>query len=79
MSATCDARRGPALFASKSLLAHLLRGVIAATLIAWMLLHQSPHPMLTTTAAIGAVVAMKGCPLCWTLGLLETVFRRPLV
>ena len=61
------------MFASKTIAGHLMRGVIAATLIAWALAHQSSDPALAAIAGLGALVAMRGCPLCWTLGLFETL------
>jgi hypothetical protein len=64
------------VFASKSLAAHFVRGVIAAALLTWAVLHRSPHPAFTVVAVIVAVVAMRGCPLCWAMGLIETVGQR---
>jgi hypothetical protein len=64
------------LFASKSLAAHVIRGAIAAVLLTWALPHQSSDPALAVAAGIVAVVAMRGCPACWTLGLFETVAAR---
>ena len=64
------------MFASRTLAAHLVRGVIAAALIAWALLHQSSDPVLAVAAGAVAVVAMRGCPLCWTVGLVETIGER---
>ena len=61
------------MFASKSLAAHIVRGVIAAALLTWAVLHQSSHPAFAVAAGVAAVVAMRGCPLCWTVGLLETI------
>jgi hypothetical protein len=64
------------MFASKTIAAHLLRGVLAAALITWALLHQSAYPAFAVAAAVLAVIVMRGCPLCWTLGLLETIGGR---
>ena len=61
------------MFASKTVVAHLMRGVIAATLVVWALVHQSTEPVFAIAAGVAAVVAMRGCPLCWTLGLFETI------
>ena len=61
------------MFASKTIAGHLARGVIAATLIAWALAHQSSDPAIAAIAGLGSLVAMRGCPLCWTAGLFETV------
>jgi|KBSMisStandDraft_5_1062788.scaffolds.fasta_scaffold683966_2 hypothetical protein len=64
------------MFPSKTIGGHLLRGAIAAVLIAWALLHQESHPVVALTAGAVALVAMRGCPLCWTLGLVATVVER---
>ena len=64
------------MFASKTIAAHMLRGVIAAALIAWAVLHQSSEPVFAAAAGVAAVVAMRGCPLCWTVGLVETIAER---
>jgi hypothetical protein len=64
------------MFASRTVAAHMLRGVIAAGLIAWALMHQSSDPAFAVAAGVLAVVAMRGCPLCWTMGLLETIAER---
>ena len=64
------------MFASKTIAAHLARGVIAAALIMWALLHQSSEPVFAVVAGVVAMVAMRGCPLCWTVGLVETIGER---
>jgi hypothetical protein len=64
------------MFASRTIAAHLVRGVIAAALIAWALLHQLSDPVFAVAAGVVAMVAMRGCPLCWTLGLVETIGDR---
>jgi hypothetical protein len=61
------------MFASNTIAAHLMRGLIAAALIAWVLVFQASNPLFAVAAGIGAVVAMRGCPLCWTMGLVETI------
>jgi hypothetical protein len=64
------------MFASKTIAAHLIRGAIAATLITWAWLHQSSDPVFAVAAGAVAMVAMRGCPLCWTVGLVETIAER---
>ena len=61
------------MFASRTVAGHLMRGLIAAALIAWALAHQSSDPGFAALAGIAALVAMRGCPLCWTMGLFETI------
>ncbi len=64
------------MFASKTIAAHIVRGVTAAALIAWALLHQSSNPVFAVAAGAMAVAVMRGCPLCWTVGLFETIGER---
>jgi hypothetical protein len=64
------------MFASKTIAAHMVRGLIAAALIAWAVGHQSSDTVFAVAAVVVAVVAMRGCPLCWTMGLCETVASR---
>jgi nicotinamide riboside transporter PnuC len=64
------------MFASKSVFAHLMRGVIAGALIGWALLHQSTDPAFALAGVVLAVIVMRGCPLCWTLGLVETIGQK---
>jgi hypothetical protein len=61
------------VFASKTVVAHVFRGVIAAALIVWALVHQSTEPVFAVAAGAAAVIAMRGCPLCWAVGLFETI------
>jgi hypothetical protein len=64
------------MFGSTSIAAHLTRGVIAAALIAWAVIDQSSNPAFAVIAIALAIVAMRGCPMCWVLGLVETVGNR---
>ena len=64
------------LFASRSITAHILRGALAAALLTWAWLNQSSHPLFAGAALVVAVVAMRGCPTCWTVGLFETITHR---
>ena len=74
MSYFCRSESG--LFASKSLVAHMLRGVIAAALITWAFFYSLSHPAFAVAAGVVALVVMRGCPLCWTVGLLETICEK---
>ena len=64
------------LFATESLAGHLLRGAAAVALGAGAVAQQGAHPVLAVAAAMGALVALRGCPVCWTVGLAETLARR---
>jgi hypothetical protein len=59
-----------------SLTAHLVRGATAAVLIAWAFAFASTQPALAVAAGVMAVIAMRGCPACWMLGLWDTLTRK---
>jgi hypothetical protein len=61
------------MFGSAFLGAHLMRGAAAAALLAWAIVHQTAHPWLSLGAGGAALVALRGCPMCWTVGLVETL------
>lgn len=63
------------LFASASLAGHLLRGAIAIALLFWAFRHQT-QTTLSLMAAVGALIAFRGCPICWTVGLIETLMQK---
>lgn len=64
------------MFATRTLAGHLLRGAIAFTLLWWALRHQHTHTATSLLAAAGAMWAMRGCPICWAIGLAETLQQR---
>jgi hypothetical protein len=69
------------LFASRTIGQHLLRGLVGgiAFVIAVPLFFLGEGWLaMTGAAAFGlvAILALRGCPLCWTVGLVETVFHR---
>jgi hypothetical protein len=62
-------------FASRTLLIHLVRGVIAFSALAWALQHQDSL-LVSLLAFTVALIAFRGCPMCWTVGLVETLVHR---
>jgi hypothetical protein len=58
------------------LTAHLVRGATAAALIAWALFFAGTQPALALVSGAVAVIAMRGCPACWMLGLWDTLRHR---
>jgi hypothetical protein len=67
------------IFASKSLSEHLLRGTIGfGSACAAFELKLQPG-ILSIAGAIGlgglALFALRGCPMCWTIGLFNTTFN----
>jgi len=63
-------------FASGSVTTHLLRGALGLLLVAFALGSFAAHPVLAVVAGVGGILAWRGCPMCWTLGLIETVAGR---
>ena len=61
------------MFGSALLGAHLMRGAAAAALLGWAIVDQTAHPWLSLGAGVAALVALRGCPMCWTVGLVETL------
>ena len=60
------------VFGSKSLIGHLLRGLTGFVAVYWAFMHQS-EPVLAVLAVGLALVLFRGCPVCWTVGLMETI------
>ncbi len=67
-------------FASRTVPEHLLRGVAAIALAGFAVWILGSPGLLTGAlalfAAVGAVLLLRGCPMCWMVGLAETVARR---
>ena len=64
------------LFATRTLSGHLLRGAVAFGLLYLALTQGQGHPWRAAAAALAALAAMRGCPMCWTIGLVETLQQR---
>lgn len=65
--------QGNSVFASSSLARHLMRGCIGFGLIAAAIaLAPVMGPASLLLAPLG-LVALRGCPTCWLVGLIETV------
>jgi hypothetical protein len=60
-------------FASKTLARHALRGGVAIGAIALAIELNHDQPLLAGVAGIAALIALRGCPMCWIVGLLETL------
>lgn len=61
------------IFASESFLGHLVRGAAGIALLVWAVRNQGASPALALIAGISALVAFRGCPICWAIGLIETI------
>lgn len=60
------------MFASNTLIEHVLRGAAGIGALWYALKIAEVHPW--GSLALGALVllAFRGCPICWTIGLFET-------
>jgi hypothetical protein len=61
------------MFCSRSVSVHLLRGLGAVALVALAIVSGRQHIWLVPPLGIGALVLMRGCPMCWLMGLIETL------
>lgn len=65
------------MFCSTSVTQHILRGIAAALLLAGSIfLFRNDFGWLGLGAIAGALVLMRGCPMCWLAGLYETLANR---
>ena len=62
--------------ASGTLAEHLLRGVVGIGTLWYAIDIANDHSWLSLILGVIALLAFKGCPICWTIGLIETVYRR---
>jgi hypothetical protein len=63
-------------FASTSLAVHLLRGLAGFAALAGALWSAQDWPLAALALGALALVAWRGCPTCWTIGLIETASCR---
>jgi hypothetical protein len=64
------------MFASRTLIEHVLRGVVGIGALWLAVAIAASHPW--SSLALGALMllAFRGCPICWTIGLFETVAQK---
>lgn len=58
------------MFASRSIVVHLLRGFAGFAALGFALVLQDAWSLLVVALAL---VALRGCPTRWTIGLIETM------
>ena len=69
---SCDAGSP---FASRSVWEHLVRGAIGVAALAYGFYLAGTYAWALIPAGLIALVAFRGCPMCWTFGLIETLSR----
>jgi hypothetical protein len=66
-------------FGSASIRIHLARGALAAMFAVCGVLSLATKSVFgaafALVAAGGALVLLRGCPMCWTIGLIETIAK----
>jgi hypothetical protein len=63
----------PSSFASTSVARHLVRGAVGFGLIGAGLGLTALVGPVALLLVPGGLVALRGCPMCWTAGLIETI------
>jgi hypothetical protein len=64
------------MFRSRSVAIHLAKGVAGLALLAAAFLYASTLGWWALIPVAGAMLLFRGCPMCWTVGLIETVLDR---
>ncbi|WP_437826603.1 hypothetical protein [Sorangium sp. So ce1153] len=64
------------MLASRSLVEHLARGVLGFGAVAASALLAPASRWASLALLPVALVALRGCPMCWALGLIQTVMAR---
>ena len=61
------------VFGNRTIAIHLLRGVfgILALYASFSTMNETIRPSIILLPA--AIFLLKGCPMCWTMGLIETI------
>jgi len=60
------------MFASNTLIEHVLRGAIGIGALWMAVAIAATHPWSSLALGVVVLIAFRGCPICWTIGLFET-------
>jgi len=64
------------MFQSRSIAMHLLRGIAGFGFLFVVLSYGPALGWWALAPAVAALVCLRGCPMCWMFGLIETVLSR---
>lgn len=64
------------MFSSRSVWVHLLRGCIGFGCLGLALFQLTHSPLWSILLLIAGIAMLRGCPACWTIGLIETIRKR---
>jgi hypothetical protein len=70
---------GPAsktMFASNSLVEHLARGAVGICALSCAISTSAQHSIYSLAFAVVSLLAFRGCPICWTIGFVETTYQQ---
>ena len=60
------------MFTSQTLIEHILRGAVGIGALWLAVTIAASHPWSSLALGILVLLAFRGCPICWTIGLFET-------
>lgn len=63
-------------FASRTITGHLARGVVGISAAVAAVALAPAHPWSVALLLPLAVLALRGCPMCWLIGLAQTIAAR---
>jgi hypothetical protein len=64
------------MYCSTSIGWHLVRGLLALVCIGTALHYGGPHPLAGFACGVAAFALLRGCPMCWLLGLIDRLQRK---
>lgn len=64
------------MFASNTLSEHILCGAVGIGALWIAVATAATHPSSSLVLGAVVLVAFRGCPICWTIGLFETAGQR---
>jgi hypothetical protein len=64
------------MFASDSLFEHIIRGGIGIALLWWAIAIADTHTLASLGLGVLILLLFRGCPICWTIGLFETLYLK---
>ena len=64
------------IFPSRTVLFHIFRGILGFGFLAIALEYSHTLGWWTLVPVIAAIICLGGCPMCWIIGLIDTVLRR---
>jgi hypothetical protein len=64
------------MFASKTISGHLARGLVGLGAVVVAMFLSPSQPWLAIALLPFALIALRGCPMCWTVGLVQTLHAK---